>query len=157
MEKQCDNTSVGIVLQNERDEILLLNRQKFPYGWAVPAGHIDEHGTTEQAAVNELAEETGIHIAPSALRRVLHNIRVENTCRRMGGSFHVWTVYTASTSQESVHANTEEARSLRWYTRPELQNLADRTRILAEHTKENRDEYLEAIWLRFLVELGYVK
>ena len=157
MEKQCDNMSVGVVLQNERDEILLLNRQKFPYGWAAPAGHIDEHGTAEQAAVNELAEETGVRIAPAALSRVLHSLRIDNMCRRRGGGFHTWTVYTASTSQEPTHSNTEEARSLRWFTVAELQHLADRTRALTEHTKENRDDYLEAVWLRFFVELGIVE
>jgi 8-oxo-dGTP pyrophosphatase MutT (NUDIX family) len=157
MEKFCDNTSVGVVLQNERDEILLLNRQKFPYGWAAPAGHLDEHGTAEQAAVQELEEETGIHISADGLVRAIHNVRKENTCRRRGGSFHNWTVYTANTNQEPVHTNTDEARSLRWFTRAELQHLADHTRALTEHAKENRDEYLELIWLRFFIELGIVE
>ncbi len=157
MEKLCDNTSVGVIVQNNRDEFLLLNRQKFPYGWAAPAGHIDEHGTAEQAATSELAEETGIHIAAEGLTRALHNVRIENVCRRSGGNFHSWNVYMARTSQEPIHTNIEEARSLRWFTRAELQRLAHQTRTLTEHTKDNRDNYLEAVWLRFFVELGVIE
>ncbi len=156
MEKFCDNTSVGVILLNSRDEFLLLNRQKFPYGWATPAGHIDEHGTAEQAAVDELAEETGIHIALGSLVRVINDVRKDNVCRRKGGTYHNWTVYTARTDQEPIHTNTDEARHLRWFTQEELQQLATQTRELTIHTKENRDDYIEAIWVDFFVELGIV-
>jgi len=60
MENLCDNKSVGVIVQNDGGDILLLHRARFPFGMAPPAGHIDDHGSPEQAAVTEVFEEVGL-------------------------------------------------------------------------------------------------
>ena len=59
MANQCDNTSVGMIVRNDKDELLLIERKNEPYGFAPPAGHVDDHGSFEDAARAELEEEVG--------------------------------------------------------------------------------------------------
>ncbi len=51
------HTSVGIIIKNNSDKILMIDRAAYPYGWACPAGHIDARETPSQAAKRETWEE----------------------------------------------------------------------------------------------------
>src|SRR5215207_2812720 len=83
----CDNRSVGVVVRNTAGMLALLTRRKFPIGIAPPAGHVDDHGNSEQAAIEEVSEEIGVTLALSGLKRTtIANRRVENVCRRPGGT-----------------------------------------------------------------------
>jgi ADP-ribose pyrophosphatase YjhB (NUDIX family) len=53
--------SVGALIQKD-GKYLLIDREIKPYGYAGPAGHIDEGETKEQALVREVKEETGLGI-----------------------------------------------------------------------------------------------
>ncbi|MEK9177792.1 MAG: NUDIX hydrolase, partial [Patescibacteria group bacterium] len=59
MSKICDHKSVGMFIWND-DKLLLIERGKRPYGFAVPAGHVDGDKTFEIAAIRELKEEVGL-------------------------------------------------------------------------------------------------
>ena len=48
--------------------LLLLVRERVRDCWELPGGGIDPGESTRQAAVRELAEETGLHLPPEALR-----------------------------------------------------------------------------------------
>ena len=54
--------TADVVVLNESREVLLIKRAYEPFEgmWAMPGGHVDEGETAVQAAVRELAEETGI-------------------------------------------------------------------------------------------------
>jgi 8-oxo-dGTP diphosphatase len=54
------------------DHVLLIERGTDPYAGrlALPGGHVDHGETSRAAAVRELAEETGLRVAASKLRRV---------------------------------------------------------------------------------------
>ncbi|MQW76286.1 NUDIX domain-containing protein [Nocardioides sp. dk4132] len=54
----------GRLLMQERDEHALID----PERWGLPGGHVDAGEEVEAAAYRELAEETGIVLAPPALR-----------------------------------------------------------------------------------------
>jgi 8-oxo-dGTP pyrophosphatase MutT (NUDIX family) len=60
--KVCDNTSVGVIITNESGEYLMFDRNTFPPGTAPAAGHIDDHGSAEDAARAEVHEELGLHV-----------------------------------------------------------------------------------------------
>lgn len=82
MPKVCDHKSVGmIVWKNEK--LLVIERAKFPKGFAVPAGHVDEDKTFEDAARRELKEEVGLDIQKMKL---VWEERIENPCGREGGA-----------------------------------------------------------------------
>ena len=78
MEKVCDHTSVGIMVWRG-DKLLLIERAKFPKGFAVPAGHVDGDATYEDSAKRELKEEVGLDAM--GLRLIAEG-RKENPCRR---------------------------------------------------------------------------
>jgi 8-oxo-dGTP pyrophosphatase MutT (NUDIX family) len=80
--KRCDNTSVGILIQDDQGRLLVFNRATLPWGVAPPAGHIDDHGTPEQAATAEVHEEVGLQVED--LELVARRWR-DNRCRRADG------------------------------------------------------------------------
>ena len=100
---ECDNKSVGVIVRKE-DKILLIERKKFPHGFACPAGHVDDHGSFEDAARDELREEVGLTIVGLKL---LTETRKENKCRREGGDWHYWKVYEAQTSGDLERSESE--------------------------------------------------
>jgi mutator protein MutT len=56
--------TVGLVLTNSKDEILLTKRAYDPFRgwWDVPGGFVEPGETLEQAAERELKEETGLSV-----------------------------------------------------------------------------------------------
>ena len=85
----CNHTSVGMLVEQE-GKILLIERKIFPVKFALPAGHIDEGETYEQAAVRELKEEVGLDTLNLML---IAEGRKENPCSQKGGTWHYWKVY----------------------------------------------------------------
>lgn len=154
-QKTCDHKSVGILVFRD-DELLLIERKKFPFGFAPPAGHVDEHGSFEEAARNELKEEVGL----DALNlKLVKEGRKENPCRR-GSTWHYWKIYQTEV-QGKIKPSKEETKQAGWYDRGALQQLADRTKdYLAKAIKEEdwqEQPGLEPVWHDWLSELGIIK
>lgn len=151
----CNNTSVGVLVERAGC-LLLIERAKYPHGYAPPAGHVDDGESYEQAAYRELAEEVGL--AASDMRLVLPARRIDNRCRRPGGDHHRWQVYAAASGDEPARS-WDETRSMRWADRDAVQALADRTHsYLAGAVTEvewQRAPGLEPVWAVMLTELGW--
>ncbi|MDB5184507.1 MAG: hydrolase [Candidatus Saccharibacteria bacterium] len=159
--KNCDNMSVGVIIQSPEGAFALLERARFPIGIAPPAGHIDEHGQPEQAAVNEVQEELGLVIALNGLQNtVIQGRRVNNQCRRPGGTHHSWWIYEATKYSGNLVPDAEETRGANWYAPDQLQALADRTKAFQAGQLSQKDweanPGLEPVWFDFFTELGYV-
>lgn len=161
MIKNCDNLSVGVIIEDS-DRIALLKRANFPIAIAPPAGHIDAHGSPEQAATDEIFEELGLTVAKNALLQTsIRNRRVENQCGRIGGNHHYWWVYRTLEFGGELTPCPDETQGAAWYHRNDLQTLADRTRALlaksASQLEWQQNPGLEPTWVSFFVELGYVE
>ncbi len=156
MARSCDNTSVGVVIRNGSGDVLLLERARFPFGLAAPAGHIDDHGSPEQAAIAEVFEEVGLYLPLSGLEKVIDARRINNQCRRMGGNHHLWTIYSAKSISDRIVASKRETKGASWYATEALQALADSTRQNIDKEARVGDQVLEPVWLDFLMELGLV-
>lgn len=155
-ERVCDNKSVGIIIKNSEDKLLLIERKKYPFGFAPPAGHVDDHGSYEQAVINETREEVGLNVENLNL---LSEGRMENPCRREGGSWHFWKVYEVKTSG-TIKRSQEETKQIGWFAGTQIDKLAERTRQYINN-KISEDEWiknpgLEVVWLDWFIKLKLV-
>ncbi len=66
MEWRNPKPTVDVVVELP-EGIVLIQRRNPPYGWALPGGFVDEGERVERAAVREVEEETGLHVALTAL------------------------------------------------------------------------------------------
>jgi|SRR3989344_8148577 len=137
MSKICDHKSVGIFVWRD-DKLLLIQRAKFPYGFAVPAGHVDDDSTFEDAAKRELMEEVGLTVTELHL---LAEKRKENPCRRVDGTWHYWKLFSAKTKGD-VNRSLDETKLARWFDRDEIKKLALRNEQYL-HNDMNDDEWKE--------------
>ena len=135
MPKKCDHTSVGMFVW-KNDKLLLIERARFPFGFAIPAGHVDGDATFEKAAERELSEEVGL-VAESL--KLISEGRKENPCRRTDGTWHYWKLYQIITSGE-IKRSEDETKMAGWYTKDEIKALADKTK------KYNQKEISEDEW-----------
>jgi 8-oxo-dGTP pyrophosphatase MutT (NUDIX family) len=148
----CDHTSVGILVFRN-DALLLIDRKKPPFGLAAPAGHVDAHGAGavseaaqfEQAAREELQEETGL--TATSLRLITEG-RKDTACRRPEGSWHYWRIYEADTTGE-LHPSVEETSGALWATRAQMETLLSGGSVVLE----GREVKLEPVWMEWFKEL----
>lgn len=158
---ECDHKSVGtLVFKNTDDQeskLLLIQRKKFPFGFAPPAGHIDEAGTYQAAAKKELKEEVGLEA--SELVEVIRGRR-ENECRRPDGNYHSWRVYSAEVGGE-VQRSLEETLSVGWYSHQEVEKLAERTQMYRDgnisHDEWEINPGLEKVWYDSFQQIGILE
>ena len=59
--------TVDIIISQQPGEVLLIRRANPPLGWAVPGGFVEVNESTEQAAVREAREETGLQVTLQGL------------------------------------------------------------------------------------------
>ena len=155
MAKVCDHTSVGILVWKE-DRLLLIERKRFPFGFAPPAGHVDDHGSFEDAARQELKEEVGLDMTNIEL--VLEG-RKENECRREGGNWHYWKIYEVEATGEVI-GSEDETKQTGFYSKDQLAFLAKRTEqyfegnIPEDQWRDNPG--LEPVWHEWLKELNII-
>lgn len=151
--KICDNKSVGMIIR-KYDNILLIERKRPPFGFAPPAGHVDDHGSFEDAARNEVQEEVGLKV--KNLKLVVEG-RKENHCRRSGGTWHYWKIYEVKVEGE-VKRNRDETKQTGWFSNEQIGSLVERTHkylndeISEEDWKKNPG--IEPIWEEWFKELG---
>ena len=129
---------------------------------APPAGHIDDHGSPEQAAVDEVREEVGLNLTTSQLAKTAITGRhIENICRRPGGTHHEWTVFEASVGDEKMYPDPDETEGAIWIDMLSLRALAERGRQYRAGTIAdddwNNSPGLEPVWIDFLEETGHIK
>lgn len=118
--------SVGAIIKNEKGEILMIDRLKQPFGWACPAGHIDEEEEPEQALLREVKEETGLDII--SYKEFNINYSSDNysdapqePCSR-GIKFHMWFIYDVVATGELIF-KADEVKAIKWCSIDEIKTL----------------------------------
>jgi ADP-ribose pyrophosphatase YjhB (NUDIX family) len=135
MVKICDHTSVGMFVWKD-DTLLLIERARFPFGFAIPAGHVDGDKTFEESAARELKEEVGLDTKEMKL---IAEGRRENLCRREGGTWHYWKLYKIEATG-TIEGAVDETKRVGWYTKEQIKELGNKTE------KYNRKEISEEDW-----------
>ncbi len=116
-------TASAVILDDE-DRVLLVHHNKIGL-WLYPGGHIDPNEDPAQAALREVAEETGIrataigepafthpavrsHAAPWAI------IEMDVTDAKVGAHRHIDLVYVCRACGGDLTAQPEEVAGARW-------------------------------------------
>ncbi len=116
-------TASAVVL-NDADEVLLIHHNKIGL-WLYPGGHIDPNETPSEAALREVAEETGIHAQVLGENGFTHPavqghtppwaiIEMDVTDTKDGQHRHIDFVYVCRASSGTLTAQLEEVGGARW-------------------------------------------
>ena len=155
MNKVCDHKSVGILVR-KNSKVLLIERGKYPWGFALPAGHVDQDKFFKDAAKRELWEEVGLRANDF---KFLIEGQKENPCRRGGGNWHYWKIYEADV-KGNIQRSQKETKQTRWLTRKQIQKLANKTdQYLKGKISESewqKSPGLEPVWKEWLTELHII-
>jgi len=133
--------TVGGLIFNDHDEVLMVRTHKWSNLWGIPGGKTRLNETSEAALVRELKEETGLDIADiefvlvqdcigsSEFYRDAHFVLLNYTCRARGEQ----TVVLNEEAQDFAWLLLEDAMTL---------DLNTPTKILIERVITNRAELL---------------
>jgi 8-oxo-dGTP pyrophosphatase MutT (NUDIX family) len=97
--------SAGVFVRNPEGKYLFFDRVAFPFGYTVPAGHVDNGDASPQAAaVKELEEEVGLvsHNMTHAL-----DVDIVESCGG-GGDSHRWHIFREDLDEAIDAKVTEE-------------------------------------------------
>lgn len=126
-------TTDAVVICNEDQSILLIERKKDPYQgkWALPGGFVDEYEAVKDACVRELEEETSLSLSASDA----HFVGVFGKEGRDPRGWTVSVVYLFEVTQEqkSTVAPGSDSAAVRWFSLAQLPELAfDHKEIIEE-------------------------
>jgi ADP-ribose pyrophosphatase YjhB (NUDIX family) len=121
--------AVDIIIEFEEKGLVLIQRQKPPYGWALPGGFVEYGESLEEAAVREAQEETGLEV------RLLGQLHTYSAPDRDPRQHVISTVFVAQ--GQGIPQAASDARSLAIFSPDNLPlNLSfDHSRILQDYLK----------------------
>ena len=114
--------SVGAIIKNDKGEYLLIDRLKQPFGFACPAGHVDENEDSVIAIIREVQEETGLNIQSIKKINIDDWKDMPNEACSHGVNKHTWELYNITASGELVFKE-DEVKSIGWYSVEQIKEL----------------------------------
>jgi ADP-ribose pyrophosphatase YjhB (NUDIX family) len=127
--------TVDIIIEYQDQGLVLIERKKPPYGWALPGGFVEYGESLEEAAVREAQEETGLTV------QLLGQFHAYSDPERDPRQHTITTVFVARGTGTPQAAS--DAQSLAIFPPEELpSHLAfDHNRILQDYLKVRK------VWL----------
>ncbi|MCR5574022.1 MAG: NUDIX hydrolase [Bacteroidaceae bacterium] len=126
-------TADCVVITNEAEpKVLLIQRGFDPYKgcWAFPGGFMNMDETTEQCAIRELEEETGLRVSD------IHQIGAYSKVDRDPRGRTITVAYLAFVDEPIVVTGKDDAAKAEWFPLSVLPNLAfDHADIMADVIK----------------------
>ena len=130
-------TADCIVITKEAEpKVLLIQRgdQPFKGGWAFPGGFLNMDETTEQCAIRELEEETGLHISD------VHQIGAYSKVDRDPRGRTVTVAYLAIVEKPITVNGQDDAAKAQWFSLSALPELAfDHDEIVRDAVKKYKE------------------
>lgn len=136
---------VGGIIEKDNKILMVKEAKKKCYGkWNVPAGRLENGETIFEGAIREIFEETGCKVR---LNKVLPIISkdIEDTTL-------IIITFTTELLEEKISFNKEEILDVKWISKDELMNMADkelrdgkRIKTTLQMLEENKTYPLDAI------------
>jgi len=119
-----DYESVAIVVQNEKEEVLLIKSNRYvtqSEEWEIPAGRVDNEELAVTAAVREVLEETGYTITAPKL---IYKYNPLN-----GVSNKVIALYKAKAIKKTGQFDTNEVSDVQWASKASVMKMLQQNEI----------------------------
>ncbi len=131
--RQSPVPAVDIIIEDQQQGIILIERAQAPLGWALPGGFVEYGESLEDAARREAREETGLEV------HLLGQLHTYSAPERDPRQHVITTVFVAA--GHGVPRAASDARHLAIFAPASLPpELAfDHARILADYLKVRRD------------------
>ncbi|SFO65765.1 NUDIX hydrolase [Prevotella sp. tf2-5] len=109
-----------VITRESEPKVLLIRRGREPFkgGWAFPGGFMNMDETTEQCAIRELKEETGLQI--SNIQQIGAYSKVDRDPRGRT----VTVAYLAIVDEPIAVTGQDDAAKAEWWTISDLPHLA---------------------------------
>ena len=130
-----------VITKEAKPKVLLIQRgdQPFKGGWAFPGGFMNMDETTEQCAVRELEEETGLRLSD------VHQIGAYSKVDRDPRGRTITVAYLAIIDEPIAVTGQDDAVKAEWWSLSDLPHLAfdhydimqDAIRVYAQAVEEN--------------------
>lgn len=119
--KEYVHESVGVFIVNDKSEFLVFKLSKYPFGYTIPAGHVNASEAPISALKREAYEETSLEI--SSIKLFYEGVINNDSCRR-GSDVHMWHAYTAVARDISqIKIDKSEGANPCWVSYDELLKL----------------------------------
>ncbi len=109
---------VGAIIK-QANRYLLIKRRAFPFGYALPAGHVEYGEKPLDGLKREVYEETSLVVTNCEL---LYEGEVPGSKCRYGADRHYWHYYACFFESGLPFLNTE-SESVGWYSTEEMKEL----------------------------------
>lgn len=121
-----------VITREEEPKVLLIQRGNEPYKgcWAFPGGFLNMDETTEQCAIRELEEETGLHVSDILLIGAYSKVDRDPRGRT------VTVAYLAIVDEHVAVTGQDDAAKAEWWPLSALPELAfDHDEIMTDSIK----------------------
>ena len=147
MEKQrYPEPTVGALIFNQDDEILLIQGKKFHDTYVIPGGHIEVGETIEEALRREIKEETGLEIDDIQLLSLQESIFNPHYHEKR---HFLYLDFTCRTDSVHVVLN-EESQAYVWVAVPDAFTLP-----LHPYTRALLQEYMKGTTSTYRTSIFY--
>ena len=134
-----------VITRGDRPKVLLIKRGDEPFkgGWAFPGGFMDMDETTEQCAIRELKEETGLRV--SNIQQIGAYSKVDRDPR--GRTITV--AYLAVVDAPVDVKGQDDAARAKWWPLSDLPHLAfDHYDIMQDAIKIYKNQFPQGLWIQ---------
>lgn len=136
--------TVGAVILNPEDKVLICKSNKWKQKYVVPGGHIEAGEKMEEALIREVKEETGLDVYNLKLIGITESIYSKSFKNQ---KHFIFIDYICRSDSKQVVLN-EEAQSYKWIELSEIDNyeLEEFTaNLLQELKKGENSKYKQEI------------
>jgi 8-oxo-dGTP pyrophosphatase MutT (NUDIX family) len=114
------HVSIGAVIARG-NKYLLIDRRRYPFCYAIIAGHLHRDETPEMGIIREVKEE--VNLAVKKLKLIFHGVIEGDKCRR-GVDVHEWYLFECECDGEpSKSSEASEAKKVEWVAKEELKGI----------------------------------